>query len=111
MADSTSSRAIAERITERMQDFFHVASGPNEDGTHSGFVIVDFDSAGEILGSEDVPEGSIALLPFDLSDEDDPTELTTAEDGDAAADAAEMLLGSLLDLIEAVVEDELKRAA
>jgi len=99
-------RALAERVAERLQDFLHVASGPNEDGTASGFVIVDFDAAGDLLG-EGGPEGSVALLPFDLADAESPEELTTAENEEAAADAAEDVLGSLLDLIEAVVAAEL----
>lgn len=104
--DSSPARATASRIADRLQSFFHVASGPNEDGTHSGFIIVDFEEADSIMGDE-APDGSVALLPFDLSDEDNPSELTTADDDESAADAAEDMLGTLLDLIEAVVADEL----
>jgi hypothetical protein len=104
----SSARATAERIVDRLQEFLHVASGPNDDGTHSGFIIVDFQNAEALTGSEEAPIGALALLPFDLSDEDDPTELTTADDIDAAADAAEATLATLLDFIEAVVATELE---
>lgn len=103
----SAAREVAERIVDRLQDFFHVASGPNEDGTHSGFIVVDFEEADVVMGGDGAPAGSVALLPFDLSDEDEPAEITTADDGEAAADAAEMMLGVLLELIEAVIADEL----
>lgn len=106
MAENPSDpRAIADRIVDRLQDFFHVASGPNEDGTHSGFVIVDFETTD--MGDGMSASNSVALLPFDLSDEDEPTELTTSDDPDEAADAAEDMLQALLDLIGTIVADEL----
>lgn len=97
---------ITDRILDRLQDYFHIASGPNEDGTHSGFIIVDFGDEAAAEGDA-VPQNAMALLPFDLSDEDEPMELTTAENTDGAADAAEDLLAALLELIAGVVEDEL----
>lgn len=103
--NSPDPRATADRIIDRLQDFFHVASGPNEDGTHSGFVVVDFEAAD--AGDGVSASNSVALLPFDLSDEDEPAELTTSDDPDAAADAAEDMLQALLDLIGSVVADEL----
>lgn len=103
--NSSDPRATADRIVDRLNDFFHVASGPNEDGTHSGFIVVEFASSGggDGVGASD----SVALLPFDLSEDDEPTELTTTDDPETAADAAEDMLATLLDLIGAIVADEL----
>ena len=105
-SNHSDARATAERVVDRLQEFFHVASGPNQDGTHSGFIVVDFEEADVVMGDE-APTGAVAFLPFDLSDEDEPTELTTADDDEAAADAAGEMLGTLLNLIEAVLADEL----
>ena len=106
---SSDPQEIADRIVDRLQDFFHIASGPNEDGTHSGFVVVDFQTGD--MGDGVSASNSVAFLPFDLSDEDEPTEITTADDPDTAADAAEDMLQALLDLIGSVVADELDDAA
>jgi hypothetical protein len=106
---SSDPQEIADRIVDRLQDFFHIASGPNEDGTHSGFVVVDFETGD--MGDGVSASHSVAFLPFDLSDEDEPTEITTSEDPDTAADAAEDMLQSLLDLISSIVVDELDTTA
>lgn len=105
---SSDPQEIADRIVDRLQDYFHIASGPNEDGTHSGFVVVDFETSD--MGDGVSASNSVAFLPFDLSDEDEPTEITTSDDPDKAADAAEDMLQSLLDLIGAIVVDELDSA-
>lgn len=102
---SSDPQATADRIVDRLQDFFHIASGPNEDGTHSGFIVVDFETGD--MGDGVSASNSVAFLPFDLSDEDEPVEMTTSDDSDDAADAAEDMLQMLLDLIGSVVADEL----
>lgn len=101
-------REVAERIVDRLQDFLHVATGPNEDGTHSGFLIVDYAAADDVLGDDAPGDGAIALLPFNLSDGDDPSEVTTADDEDTAVERAEQILDNLLDLIEGIVVRELE---
>ena len=98
----------ATRIIERLQNYLHIASGPNEDGTHSAFVVVDFDGADESFDADSAPQGTIALLPFDITNEEEPVELTTTDDEESAILAAEDVLGSILDLIETIITEELE---
>jgi hypothetical protein len=106
--NQNSAREAAERIVDRLQDFLHVATGPNEDGTHSGFLIVDYGAADDVLGEDAPGDGAIALLPFNLSESDDPSEVTTADDEETAVERAEEILDGLLDLVEGIIVRELE---